>query len=93
MAKADQIERARAVGFLDSASAVATAGASIWAFCVWCGHAQLFDGMWLTAQAKNKTAPLVEIETRLKCSKCQRHGVRLIPTPRTMMSFDKELGY
>jgi hypothetical protein len=93
MTKVAQIQSARAAGLLDSASAVATAGASIWAFCVWCGHAQLFDGMWLTAQAKSQTAPLVEIEARLKCMKCERHGVRLILTPRTMVGFDKMSGY
>ena len=93
MTKAEQIKRAAAAGLLDSAAALATAGASIWAFCVWCGHSQLFDAAWLTTQAKNRTAPLVEIEARLKCGRCERHGVRLIPTPRTMVSFDKTVGY
>jgi hypothetical protein len=90
--KASQIARARSAAGNAIIADVGKDENTIWAFCVWCSHSQLFDMTWLIAQAKDRTAPLSEIETRLKCMKCERHGVRLIPTPRTMVNFDRLRG-
>jgi hypothetical protein len=32
---------------------------------------------------------LADLERRLVCNKCRRQGAKLIPTDRTMVSFDR----
>ena len=50
-------------------------GFTIWVFCVWCAHATLANARWLVAQVKDPPNLLDELERRLKCDACGRHGV------------------
>ena len=84
-----QIARARRAAEADSIRAADKADLAIWVFCVWCGHAQLAEGRWLVAQVKDPPNLLDELERRLRCYSCHRHGVRLIPTDRTLASFER----
>lgn len=62
---------------------------TLWAFCRACGHASLFDPQYLRPKAKSGDDRLESIAAQFKCSMCKRGDVRLIPTPRTMVSFEK----
>ena len=62
---------------------------TIWAFCVYCSHASLIDPLHLSAKAKGRDDALTTLAEVFRCGRCKRKGVKLIPTPRTMISFDK----
>ena len=68
---------------------VIAAGMTIWAFCLYCAHASLFDPAHLRLRLKDGDDELSAVAQRLRCSQCRRKGVKLIPTPRTMVSFDR----
>jgi hypothetical protein len=69
---------------------VIAADLTIWAFCVYCSHASLFDPLHLRVKIKGSDEDaLGVIAERFRCTSCKRKGVKLIPTPRTMVSFDK----
>ena len=44
---------------------------------------------FLTAKAKGDDDALTMLAHLFRCSRCKRKGVKLIPTPRTMVSFEK----
>ena len=66
-----------------------TAEMTLWAFCRCCGHASLFDPQFLRGKVKDGDERLSAMAAQFKCSRCNRADVRLIPTPRTMVSFEK----
>jgi hypothetical protein len=84
-----RIARARRAAEADNLQAAASSGLTIWVFCVWCGHAMLTEPFFLAAMVKDLPSILEELERRLRCQKCRRHGVKLIPTDRTLVSFDR----
>jgi len=52
---------------------------SIWAFCLDCGHAAMFDPWWL-AQQLGEDMKLSEAGERLKCYRCKAVGkAHLVP--------------
>jgi len=85
----DQLARVRRAIEAESLTDASAAGSSIWIFCVWCGRVQLVEPRWLLSHVKDAPNQLDELERRLCCSSCKRRGVRLIPTPRTMVSFER----
>jgi hypothetical protein len=68
---------------------VIAAEMTIWAFCVYCAHASLIDPRSLRGKLKAGFDRLETIAERFRRTRCKRKGVKLIPTPRTMISFDK----
>jgi len=81
--RARRAEVARTISECDAARFV------VWVFCVWCGNARMMEPRFLVAQIKDPPNLLEQLEKRLCCEKCRRHGVRLIPTDRTSVSFDR----
>lgn len=67
---------------------VIAADMTIWVFCLYCSHASLMDPMHLAVKARDKDDALATLAELFRCGRCKRKGVRLIPTPRTMISFD-----
>lgn len=61
----------------------------LWAFCVWCGHARLFEAKVIRAEVKEPLNILDELERRLVCKSCKTEGVKLIPTDRTWVARDR----
>jgi hypothetical protein len=84
-----QVARAQRAALAQTIIECDRAGFAIWLFCPWCGHSRLAETRWLVAQVKDPPNMLDELEKRLTCDKCRRRGVRLIPTDRTMASFDR----
>jgi len=70
---------------------VIAADMTIWVFCIYYSHASLFDPGHLRVKIKgsNDDNGLAVIAERFRCTSCKRKGVKLIPTPRTMVSFQK----
>ena len=60
----------------------------LWAFCPWCAHCSLHSPRLLVALVKDPPNLLDELERRLRCNSCGRHGVKLVPSDRTEISFD-----
>jgi len=84
-----QIARAQRAAVITTLQEAARERFSIWVFCPWCGHSHLADAQWLTNQVKDPPNMLDELEKRLRCGSCRRWGAKLIPTDRTMVSFDR----
>jgi hypothetical protein len=57
--------------------------------CVWCGRSTITEPSFLMAQVKNAPDLIDALEKQLTCSSCQRAGVRIIPTDRQIVSFDR----
>ena len=74
---------------LERLAEVSAADMMLWAFCLYCSHAQLVDPRFLFAKVKDGDDSLVTLAQLFKCGNCKRKGVKLIPTPRTMVSFDR----
>lgn len=75
---------------LERLSGVIAADMTIWVFCVYCSHASLFDPAYLRVKIKGSDEDaLAVIAERFRCGNCKSKGVKLIPTPRTMVLFDK----
>jgi hypothetical protein len=73
-----------------SLAGVIAAGMTLWAFCLYCAHASLIDPSHLRARLKASSDDGLDvIADRFRCTRCRRKGVKRIPTPRTMNSFDK----
>lgn len=84
--------RARRASEALSIQECARDGFALWVFCVWCGHAQVTDAAELMGRLKRDDGMLEELEERLRCQACRRQGVKLIPTDRTTVSFDRMAG-
>jgi hypothetical protein len=68
---------------------VIAADMTIWVFCLFCSHAQLVHPRFLHGKTKGEDDSLTMLAHLFRCGNCKRKGVKLIPTPRTMISFDK----
>jgi transposase-like protein len=73
----------------DTIDATCKADMTLWAFCLYCAHAALFDPHHLRSKVKGGDDRLETVAARFKCNLCKRRSVLLVPTPRTMISFDK----
>jgi hypothetical protein len=60
-----------------------------WVLCTWCGRTALMEPRALQASVEGKPDALDELERRLRCNGCKRLGCKIIPTDRTMVSFDR----
>lgn len=87
--KDEKLARARRAELVTTITDLDHYDLKTWVFCVWCGYAHLTEPRWLVAQVKDPPNLLDELERRLRCSKCGNFGVRIIPTDRTMVSFDR----
>lgn len=84
-----QVARTRRAALVQSIREADRGGFPIWIFCPWCSHSRLTEPRWLTAQVKDAPDQLEALEERLRCGQCKRMGVRLIPTDRTMVDFER----
>lgn len=62
---------------------------TLWAFCLMCGRSHLLDPHQMPKGANVAADRLDEIAKKFKCHNCGSQFSRLIPTPRTMVSFTK----
>ena len=83
------LERARRAAYAASLRDAFRDGFCIWVLCTWCGHTRLTEPGFLAALVKDPPNALDELEQRLTCEGCKRLGVRLIPSDRTMVSWDR----
>ncbi len=81
--------RARRASEALSIQECARDGFTLWVFCVWCGRSHITDASDLMRKLKRDDGMLEELEERLRCQSCGRQGVKLIPTDRTTVSFDR----
>jgi hypothetical protein len=87
--KQDELLRARRAEVCQDIREAHRDGFTVWVFCVWCGHATITEPSFLMAQVKNAPDLIDALEKRLTCSSCHRAGVRIIPTDRQIVSFDR----
>lgn len=85
----DQLARARRASEAASLRDASQRDLAIWVFCVWCGHAHITEPHYLAGLVKEPPNMLDELERRLTCHTCNRKGVKLIPTDRTTVSFER----
>lgn len=83
------LARARRAQHALSIQECAKDGFALWIFCVWCGHASITDAAGLMGKVKQREGMLEELEERLRCAMCRRSGIKLIPTDRTTVSYDR----
>jgi hypothetical protein len=62
---------------------------AFWILWTWCGRSALTELHAPQASVEGKPNALDELERRLRCSGCVRLGCKIIPTDRTMISFDR----
>lgn len=84
-----QLLRARRAELASTITECDRNGFMLWVFCVWCGNTRSMEACILVAQVKEPPNMIDELERRLRCEKCHRLGVRLLPTDRTSVSFDR----
>lgn len=66
---------------------------TIWVFCLYCGGAHLMAPHALRSKVIDGDDRLVAVAEAMEaCFRCKRHGTKLIPTPRTTITFDKIMG-
>ena len=73
----------------DTLRAVLDAEMTLWVFCLSCSHAGLVDPRFLLEKVKDGNDSLATLANSFRCTHCSRNDIRLIPTNRTMVSFDK----
>lgn len=61
---------------------------TLWAVCLYCGHARLKDPNALSGRGDALDA----VALHMNCHRCNRGLIKLVPTPRTMVTFDRHMG-